>query len=96
MSKLIVENSSNIVRYILADNQTVTARSNGTWTVSKPGSGTIDFGIGDLGSGNSTVLSNISTVPSGAIGSQYTYSGGTWTQVSGWVDPEIAFLASIT
>ena len=87
MSKLIVQNSTNVVRYILADNQTVTARSNGAWTVSQPGSSTVKFGIGDLGSGNSTVLSNISTVPSGAIGSQYTYSGGSWTQVSGWVDP---------
>ena len=96
MSKLIVQNSTNVVKYILADNQTVTARSNGTWTVSKPGSATIDFGISDMTSSNSTVLSNISTVPSGAIGSQYTYSGGTWTQIEGWVDPEIAFLANIT
>ena len=96
MSKLIVQNSTNVVKYILADNQTVAARSNGSWTVSQPGSSTVKFGIADMSSSNSTVLSNISTVPNGAIGSQYTYSGGTWTQVSGWVDPEIAFLASIT
>ena len=96
MSKLIVQNSSNVVRYILADNQTVAERSNGSWTVSQPGSSTVKFGIADMTSSNSTVLSNISTVPSGAIGSQYTYSGGTWTQIEGWVDPEIAFLASIT
>ena len=95
MARLIVQNSTNIVRDILADNQTVTARSNGTWTVSKPGSSTIAFGISDLNSSNSTVLSNISTVPSGAIGSQYTYSGGTWTQVENWVDPEIKFLAML-
>ena len=96
MAKLIVQNSTNIARYILADNQTVTARSNGTWTVSKPGSSTIAFGISDLTSSNSTVLTNISTVPSGAIGSQYTYSGGTWTQISAWVDTEIKFMSMLS
>ena len=96
MARLIVQNSTNIVKYILADNQTVAARSNGTWTVSKPGSSTIAFGISDMNSSNSTVLNNISTVPSGAIGSQYTYSGGTWTQVANWVDPEIAFQAMLS
>jgi hypothetical protein len=87
MAKIIVQNTTNRVKYILANNQTVVERSNGRWSVSKPRSSKVKFGIGDMGPDNSQVIENVRNVPNGAIGDQYNYSSGRWTEVDGWVNP---------
>ena len=86
MPKLIVQNTTDRVKYILSDNQTVTQRPNGTWRVSKPGSSDPKFGIADMGVSNSQVIENVTNVPDGARGDQYDYVDGTWTEQEGWAE----------
>ena len=86
MPKLIVQNTTNRVKYILSDNQAVTQRPNGTWRVSKPGSSDPKFGIADMGVSNSQVIENVTNVPDGAIGNQYDYVDGTWTEREDWAE----------
>lgn len=47
----------------------------------------LDFIIGDLNSGNSTLIEGV-TEPDDWYGCKYNYAAdGTWTAVEGWVDP---------
>ena len=49
----------------------------------------LDFIIGDLNSGNSTLIEGV-TEPDDWYGCKYTCAAdGTWTAVEGWVDPRV-------
>ena len=80
--KTIVDNATNTSRYLFADDKSVTMGSD-TIIVGDPA----EFIIGDLNSGNSTLIEGV-TEPEDWYGCKYTCaSDGTFTAVEGWVDP---------
>jgi hypothetical protein len=80
--KTIVETSTGISKYLLADDVTITATATEI-TVGDPA----EFIIGDMNSGNSTITENVTNAPDDWMGCKYTFDGTTWTMVDGWVDP---------
>jgi hypothetical protein len=83
--KTIVENSTNLSKYLLDDSKAVSIGSDKI-TVGDPSSP--DFYIGDLNSGNCTLHENVTNAPDDWTGNKYTFDGTTWTQDSNWVEPE--------
>ena len=80
--KTIVDNATNTSKYLFADDKPVTMGSD-TITVGDP----VEFIIGDLNSGNATLIEGV-TEPEDWYGCKYTCSSdGTFTAVEGWVDP---------
>jgi hypothetical protein len=80
--KTIVETSTGVSKYLLADDVTITATATEI-TVGDPA----EFIIGDMNSGNSTITENVTNAPDDWMGCKYTFDGTTWTMVDGWVDP---------
>ena len=80
--KTIVETSTGISKYLLADDVTITATATEI-TVGDPA----EFIIGDMNSGNSTITENVTNAPDDWMGCKYTFDGTIWTMVEGWVDP---------
>ncbi len=78
--KTIVENSTNLSKYIFADDASVTISSDNIVTP--------NFIIADLNSGNSSIIENV-TPPENWSGNRYTFDGSTWTANPDWVDPTI-------
>tara|TARA_S200002703_G_scaffold74966_1_gene64605 strand:- start:226 stop:480 length:255 start_codon:yes stop_codon:yes gene_type:complete len=83
--KIIVENSTNLCKYLFDDNTNLSIQATHI-EVGDPAN--LDFIIGDLNSGNSTLIENITNSPADWIGNKYTFDGTTWTQNPDWVDPE--------
>ena len=92
MSKIIISSGwttangyatdqSKRVKYVYADNKTLTVTSDQI-TVGDPP----ELIIGDLHSGNSTIVENVTNVPSDYYGDKYDYDSGTWTKRSDWND----------
>ena len=80
--KTIVDNATNTSRYLFADDKPLTIGSDAI-TVGDPA----EFIIGDLNSGNATLIEEV-TEPEDWYGCKYTCaSDGTFTAVEGWVDP---------
>ena len=90
MSKIIIssgwttangdaEDQSKRVKYVYADDKTLTVTSDQI-TVGNPP----ELIIGDLHSGNSTIVENVTNVPSDYYGDKYDYDSGTWTKRSDW------------
>ena len=95
MSKILVENTSKLVKYAFDDDQSVDIQSDKI-VVGAFDSGSRGFNISDLNSSNCTLITGV-TVPSGTdvesdgstarwVNNKYTYDDGTWTKVSGWKD----------
>ena len=82
--KTIVENDSNLSKYLFEDDKAVDMQA-GQINVGDPAN--LDFIIGDLNSGNSTLYENVTDAPADWTGNKYTYDGTTWTQDPNWVDP---------
>ena len=80
--KTIVETSTKLCKYLLADNVTITATSDST-TVGDPA----QFIIADLNSGNATITENVTNAPSDWVGNKYKLDGTTWSANPDWVDP---------
>jgi hypothetical protein len=78
--KTIVENSTNLSKYIFADDASVTMSSEKIITP--------NFIIADLNSGNSSMIENV-TPPENWSGDRYTFDGSTWTANPDWVDPTL-------
>ena len=76
--KTIVENSTNLSKYIFADDASVTISSDNIVTP--------NFIISDLNSGNSSIIENV-TPPENWSGNRYTFDGSAWTANPDWVDP---------
>jgi len=81
--KTIVETSTSLSKYLLEDDVTITATATEI-TVGDPA----QFIIGDLNTGNATIIENVTDAPADWAGNKYTYDGTTWTQNPDWVDPE--------
>ena len=80
--KTIVETSTKLSKYLLADDVTITATENDI-TVGDPAK----FIIADLNSGNTTITENVTNAPSDWIGNKYKFDGTTWSANPDWVDP---------
>ena len=81
--KTIVETSSGLSKYLLADDVTITATADNI-TVGDPA----QFIIGDLNSTTVTVTDNVTNAPEDWTGNKYTFDGTTWTLNPDWVDPD--------
>ncbi len=81
--KTIVETSTKLSKYLLADDVTITATADNI-TVGDPA----QFIIGDLNSGNATITENVTNAPSDWSGNKYKLDGTTWSANPDWVDPE--------
>jgi hypothetical protein len=82
--KTIVENATNLSKYLFEDDKAVDMQA-GQINVGDPDN--LDFIIGDLNSGNSTLYENVTDTPEDWFGNKYTYDGTVWTQDPNWVDP---------
>lgn len=83
--KTIVENTTNLSKYLLADDVAVSATTENI-TVGNPA----QFIIADLNSDNATVYSNVTDAPADWSGNKYLYDGAAWTLNPNWVDPNAA------
>ena len=81
--KTIVETSTKLSKYLLADDVTITATSDNI-TVGDPA----QFSISDLNSGNTTITENVTNAPDDWTGNKYKLDGTTWSANPDWVDPE--------
>tara|TARA_R100000005_G_C4920277_1_gene153882 strand:- start:32 stop:295 length:264 start_codon:yes stop_codon:yes gene_type:complete len=81
--KTIVETSTKLSKYLLADDVTITSTSDNI-TVGDPA----QFIIADLNSGNTTIVENITNAPSDWTGNKYKLDGTTWSANPDWVDPD--------
>jgi hypothetical protein len=82
--KTIVETSSGLSKYLLADDVTITATAESI-TVGDPA----QFIIGDLNSTTVTVTDNVTNSPADWSGNKYFFDGTTWTLNPDWVDPTL-------
>ena len=82
--KTIVETSSGLSKYRLADDVTLTATADNI-TVGDPA----QFIIGDLNSTTVTVTDGVTNAPSDWTGNKYFFDGTSWTANSDWVDPTL-------
>jgi hypothetical protein len=82
--KTIVETSSGLSKYLLADDVTIIATAQDI-TVGDPA----QFIIGDLNSTTVTVTDNVTNAPEDWTGNKYFFDGTTWTLNPSWVDPTL-------
>ena len=80
--KIIVETTTNIVKYACDNEVSISIESDKIITP--------NFIIGDLNSSLVTLIENVENIPSDYVGTKYTYLNGTWTVREDWVDPESA------
>ena len=83
MAKTIVENSTNISKYLFADDKPVIMGSDKLTVGSDP----VDFYVADLNSSNSTMNENV-TAPEGWSGCKFLFDGTDWSDNPDWVEPE--------
>jgi len=81
--KTIVETSSNLSKYLLADDVTITATATEI-TVGDPA----QFIIADLNSTTVTITDNVTNAPEDWTGNKYFFDGTTWSANPDWVDPD--------
>jgi|TARA_Y100000015_G_C2349712_1_gene69990 hypothetical protein len=81
--KTIVETSSNLSKYLLADDVDITATATEI-TVGDPA----QFIIADLNSTTVTITDNVTNAPEDWTGNKYFFDGTTWTANPDWVDPD--------
>lgn len=82
--KTIVETSTKLSKYLLADDVAITATADNI-TVGDPA----QFIIGDMNSGNATITENVTNAPSDWTGNKYKLDGTTWSANPDWVDPTL-------
>jgi len=82
--KTIVETSSGLSKYLLADDVAITATADNI-TVGDPA----QFIIGDLNSTTVTVTDGVTNAPENWTGNRYFFDGTSWTANSDWVDPTL-------
>ena len=81
--KTIVETSTKLSKYLLADDVVITATADNI-TVGDPA----QFIISDLNSGNATITENVTNAPEDWVGNKYKLDGTTWSANPDWVDPD--------
>ena len=81
--KTIVETSTKLSKYLLADDVAITATASDI-TVGDPA----QFIIADLNSTTVTVTDGVTNAPDDWTGNKYFFDGTTWTANPDWVDPD--------
>lgn len=81
--KTIVETSTKLSKYLLADDVTITSNSDNL-VVGDPA----QFIVADLNAGSVTITENVTNAPSDWIGNKYKFDSGTWSANPDWVEPE--------
>ena len=81
--KTIVETSTKLCKYLLADNVTITATADSI-TVGDPA----QFIIADLNSSNATITENVTNAPEDWVGNKYKLDGTTLSANPDYVEPE--------
>jgi len=81
--KTIVETSTKLSKYLLADDVVITATATEI-TVGDPA----QFIIADLNSTTVTITDNVTNAPEDWTGNKYFFDGTTWTANPDWVDPD--------
>ena len=81
--KTIVETSTKLSKYLLADDVTIVSNSD-MIHVGDP----VQFSIGDLNSSTVTITENVTNAPSDWTGNKYKFDSGTWSANPDWVEPE--------
>ena len=81
--KTIVETSTKLSKYLLADDVAITSNSDNI-VVGDPA----QFIVADLNSSTVTITDNVTNAPSDWIGNKYKFDGGTWSANPDWVEPE--------
>ena len=81
--KTIVETSTGLSKYLLADDVTITSTADNI-TVGDPA----QFIIGDLNGSTVTITDNVSNAPDNWSGNRYTFDGTNWAANPNWVDPD--------
>ena len=81
--KTIVETSSGLSKYLLADNVALTSTANDI-TVGDPA----QFIIADLNSTTVTITDGVTNAPDDWMGNKYTFNGSSWAANPDWVEPE--------
>lgn len=79
--KTIVENATNLSKYLLDDAEVVVL-NNDNIVVGDPA----NFIIGDLNASTATVYEDV-TAPNDWTGNKYTFDGSDWTLNPDWIDP---------
>jgi hypothetical protein len=82
--KTIVETSTKLSKYLLADDVAITATADNI-TVGDPA----QFIIGDLNSTTVTITDNVTNAPADWTGNKYKLDGTTWSANPDWVDPTL-------
>jgi len=86
--KTIVETSTKLSKFLLADNVEIVA-TNTEITVGNPQVSNPDYIIGCHSSEDTTIYTNVTNAPSDWYGNKYTFDGTNWTAVPDWVDPRL-------
>ena len=81
--KTIVETSTKLSKYLLADDVTITSNSDNL-VVGDPA----QFIVADLNSSTVTITDNVTNAPSDWVGNKYKFDSGTWSANPDWVEPE--------
>ncbi len=81
--KTIVETSTKLSKYLLADDVAITSNSDNL-VVGDPA----QFIVADLNSGTVTITDNVTNAPSDWVGNKYKFDSGTWSANPDWVEPE--------
>lgn len=81
--KTIVETSTNLSKYLLTDDISVTLTSDNI-TVGDPA----QFIIGDMSSGTATLHTDVTNSPDDWRGNKYKFDGTTWEANPDWIDPD--------
>jgi hypothetical protein len=82
--KTIVETSSGLSKYLLADDVTIISNSD-MIHVGDP----VEFSIGDLNSTTVTITDNVTNAPADWTGNKYFFDGTTWSLNPDWTDPTL-------
>jgi hypothetical protein len=81
--KTIVETSTKLSKYLLADDVAITSNSDNL-VVGDPA----QFIVADLNSSTVTITDNVTNAPSDWVGNKYKFDSGTWSANPDWVEPE--------
>lgn len=76
--KTIIENSTDISKYIFEDDVEITLDES---TITTP-----DFTIADMNSSNATVVEGV-TPPADWVGCKYLYADSEWVLNPDWIEP---------
>jgi len=77
--KTIIENGTNISKYMFANSVAITMAAD---SITTP-----NFIIGDMNTSNCTLVEGV-TAPAGWVGCKHTFDGTTWAVNSAYVAPE--------